>query len=149
MTINITGIDGAFETWADMSHLIPEERHPEPPRSIAYFCASLPTPPDLPSRDEASYLADQRKRFRDTAIHYLNHEISRRIAQRLEVRVFAIEVSDVNGVLQLSREKMREIHAGNAIGKAGIIFHQVGVSQEPPDFIFFQNDRSYPVAVKL
>lgn len=75
--INLTGIDGAFETWADMSHLIPEERHPETPRSIAYFCASLPTPPDLPSREEASYPADQRKRVRDTAIHYLNHEIGR------------------------------------------------------------------------
>jgi uncharacterized protein with NAD-binding domain and iron-sulfur cluster len=58
-----------------MRQLIPDESFREPPRAIAYFCSSLHEPPGLPSRDEASHPADQRKRVRDAAIHFLNHEI--------------------------------------------------------------------------
>jgi uncharacterized protein with NAD-binding domain and iron-sulfur cluster len=74
--INLTGFPGAFETWADMRQLIPEESFPEAPGGIAYFCSSLHTPPGVPSRDETSHPLDQRKRVRDAAIHFLNHEIT-------------------------------------------------------------------------
>lgn len=74
--LNITGIPGTYETWADMRQLIPEESFPEPPKAIAYFCSALHTP-DPPPREEATYPADQQKRVRDLAIDYLNQRIGR------------------------------------------------------------------------
>ena len=73
--INLTGFDGTFETWADMRQLIAEEQLPEAPKAIAYFCSSLSTPAELPGRHEVSHPADQRKRVRDGAIHFLNHQV--------------------------------------------------------------------------
>jgi uncharacterized protein with NAD-binding domain and iron-sulfur cluster len=54
-SVNLTGIPGPFETWADMSQLIEDEDLPNRPRSIAYFCSALKTPTELPSRDDADY----------------------------------------------------------------------------------------------
>jgi uncharacterized protein with NAD-binding domain and iron-sulfur cluster len=73
--ITITGPEGSFETWADMRQLIPDESFPEEPKALAYFCSSLETPAALPDRSDAGYPEDQRKRVRDAAIHYLNHEV--------------------------------------------------------------------------
>jgi hypothetical protein len=73
--INLTGVPGAFETWADMRQLIADESFAETPRAIAYFCSSLHTSPGVPGRDETSHPVDQRKRVCDAAIHFLNHEI--------------------------------------------------------------------------
>jgi uncharacterized protein with NAD-binding domain and iron-sulfur cluster len=39
---NLSGFVEPFDTWADMSHLIPEESWKDPIRSIAYFCSVLP-----------------------------------------------------------------------------------------------------------
>jgi len=75
--VNVTGIDGAFETWADMSHLIPEERMAETPKSVAYFCASLPTSSDPPGPEETGYPAAQRERVRRHIVQYLDREIGR------------------------------------------------------------------------
>jgi uncharacterized protein with NAD-binding domain and iron-sulfur cluster len=74
--VNVTASGVSFETWADMGHLIPDESFPETPRALAYFCSSLPATAEPPSRSDTGYLADQRKRVRDAAIHYLNHEVS-------------------------------------------------------------------------
>jgi uncharacterized protein with NAD-binding domain and iron-sulfur cluster len=40
----LTAMSPPFDTWADMSHLIPEESWPEgaPPGAVAYFCNVLP-----------------------------------------------------------------------------------------------------------
>ena len=38
----VTAFTDPFDTWADMRHLISEERWPTAPRAIAYFCAALP-----------------------------------------------------------------------------------------------------------
>jgi hypothetical protein len=73
--INITGPDGSFETWADMRQLIPDESFPEPPKALAYFCSSLATPPEIPSRHDSSYPRNERKRVRDAAIGYLTNEV--------------------------------------------------------------------------
>jgi uncharacterized protein with NAD-binding domain and iron-sulfur cluster len=40
--VNLSGFVEPFDTWADMSHLIPEESWKLPVKSIAYFCSTLP-----------------------------------------------------------------------------------------------------------
>ena len=44
--INLSGFVEPFDTWADLTHLGPVEGWEAPPRSIAYFCNVLPTPPE-------------------------------------------------------------------------------------------------------
>lgn len=39
---NLSGFVEPFDTWAEMSHVIPEESWKDPVRSIAYFCGVLP-----------------------------------------------------------------------------------------------------------
>jgi uncharacterized protein with NAD-binding domain and iron-sulfur cluster len=43
----LTAYSAPFDTWADMSHLLPRESWPGPaaPRSIAYFCGAMQTAP--------------------------------------------------------------------------------------------------------
>jgi len=40
--MSLSGFVEPFDTWADMSHLIPEESWTNPVKSIAYFCSVLP-----------------------------------------------------------------------------------------------------------
>ncbi|HVS16470.1 MAG TPA: FAD-dependent oxidoreductase [Thermoanaerobaculia bacterium] len=41
--VNLSGFVEPFDTWADMSHLLPEERWPAPgPATLGYFCSVLP-----------------------------------------------------------------------------------------------------------
>ncbi len=54
-SVNLTGIPGPYETWADMSHLISHETFPTEPKSLAYFCSSLETPPELPDPENFEY----------------------------------------------------------------------------------------------
>ena len=54
-SVNLTGIPGPYETWADMSHLISHESFQQEPKSLAYFCSSLETPPGLPEPDDLEY----------------------------------------------------------------------------------------------
>lgn len=75
--INVTGAGSSFETWADMRQLIPDESFPETPRGLTYFCSSLRTPPEPPCRSDPGYPAEQRKRVRDGAVSYLDHEVAR------------------------------------------------------------------------
>ncbi len=64
-----------FETWADMSHLIREERWKNNPKAIAYFCSVLKEPVSPREVSADSYLRRRRLEVRDNAIRYLNHEI--------------------------------------------------------------------------
>ena len=73
--MNLTGIPGAFETWADMSHLIRDEEFENEPASLAYFCSSLHTPSELPSRDDLAYRDKYRGQIPDEAERYLNESI--------------------------------------------------------------------------
>jgi uncharacterized protein with NAD-binding domain and iron-sulfur cluster len=64
-----------FETWADMSHLIREERWKDSPKAIAYFCSVLKDPVSPQEMSTDSYPDQRREEVRQNAIRYLNHEI--------------------------------------------------------------------------
>jgi uncharacterized protein with NAD-binding domain and iron-sulfur cluster len=71
---NVSGFVEPFDTWADMSHLVPEESWKEPVRSIAYFCSVLPEalPSGSPVTD--AFHRQQRKVVRDNAVRFLETE---------------------------------------------------------------------------
>jgi uncharacterized protein with NAD-binding domain and iron-sulfur cluster len=64
-----------FETWADMSHLIREERWKNNPKAIAYFCSVLKDPVSPREVSTDSYPKQRRLEVRKNAIRYLNREI--------------------------------------------------------------------------
>ncbi|MGD0117586.1 MAG: FAD-dependent oxidoreductase [Candidatus Binatus sp.] len=65
-----------FETWADMSHLIREERWKVSPGAIAYFCSAL-TDSVLPQEtSDKNYPEQRRLEVRENAIRYLNNDIA-------------------------------------------------------------------------
>jgi len=73
--IMMTGFHHPFDSWTDMTPLLPEESWPESsqPRSIAYFCNTLPDPPPAPSfRQQWEGARDQ---VRANAIEFLDREI--------------------------------------------------------------------------
>lgn len=76
-TVNLTGVPGPFETWADMSQLIEDEDLPQRPRSIAYFCSAIETPPDLPCRDDRSYEERYKQKVMEDAAMCLQENIGR------------------------------------------------------------------------
>lgn len=70
-SVTLSGFVEPFDTWADMSHLLPLELWPaegREPRSLAYFCSVLPDDPALPARPapglSLDYGAQQRARVR-------------------------------------------------------------------------------------
>jgi uncharacterized protein with NAD-binding domain and iron-sulfur cluster len=64
-----------FETWADMSHLIREERWKVSPKAIAYFCSVLKDPLLSNEVSADNYPKQRRSEVRKNAIRYLNREI--------------------------------------------------------------------------
>jgi len=69
--VTLSGFVEPFDTWADMSHLLPLELWPvegRAPKSLAYFCSVLPDTPDIPARPEpgqsVGYVAEQRALIR-------------------------------------------------------------------------------------
>ena len=70
--VNLSGFVEPFDTWADMTHLIPVEDWQAPVKSIAYFCSVLPDS-DLP-RDK-SYPVARESQVRRGAIDFLNNDI--------------------------------------------------------------------------
>jgi uncharacterized protein with NAD-binding domain and iron-sulfur cluster len=46
-----------FDTWCDMSHVVPEEAWTKRPKASVYFCAVLPDPPAPPADDDCGYPA--------------------------------------------------------------------------------------------
>jgi hypothetical protein len=81
----LSGFVEPFDTWADMSHLLPRELWPvdgREPRSLAYFCSVLPDAAAAPERPAAGqhlpYLAQQKalvsrnfERFLSEEVHHL------------------------------------------------------------------------------
>lgn len=60
-----------FDTWCDMSHVVPEEGWKQPPRTSVYFCAVLPDPPDPPRDDDVDYPARRAAEVRANAEAFL------------------------------------------------------------------------------
>jgi uncharacterized protein with NAD-binding domain and iron-sulfur cluster len=75
--ITMTGFVKPFDTWADMTHLLPGERWPagRAPRSLAYFCGALPSGPEPPSRDDPGYPAVRREAARREIVRFLEHHV--------------------------------------------------------------------------
>ncbi len=69
---NVSGFVEPFDTWAEMSHLIPEERWTEPVRSIAYFCSVLPDA--KPPKVTRAFSREQQKAVRSNALEFLEDE---------------------------------------------------------------------------
>jgi uncharacterized protein with NAD-binding domain and iron-sulfur cluster len=73
--VNLSGFVEPFDTWADMSHLIPEESFASTVRSIAYFCSVLP---DTMSADgpTAAFAAEQHTIARANAVRFLERDVA-------------------------------------------------------------------------
>jgi uncharacterized protein with NAD-binding domain and iron-sulfur cluster len=68
--VTLSGFVEPFDTWADMTHLVPVEAWPHAPGSIAYFCSVLP---DAHGADPAA----QREAVRRNAIAFLRRDVGR------------------------------------------------------------------------
>ncbi|MFO0674393.1 MAG: NAD(P)-binding protein [Polyangiaceae bacterium] len=55
----LTSFAEPFDTWADMTHLLPRETWQTPPGSLAYFCGVMPTPREIPPLSEHDFPAKQ------------------------------------------------------------------------------------------
>jgi len=73
---NLSGFTEPFDTWADMSHLIPEESWSDEVKGIAYFCSVLPDA----ARDNADvtrkFHEAQREVVRANAVRFLDRDVS-------------------------------------------------------------------------
>jgi uncharacterized protein with NAD-binding domain and iron-sulfur cluster len=72
---NVSGFVHPFDTWADMSHLIPEECWNTPVKSIAYFCSVLPDASPDPSGVTQPFYEEQKEAVRGNAIRFLNNDV--------------------------------------------------------------------------
>lgn len=70
--VNLAGFVEPFDTWADMTHLLPEESWPEKVRSIAYFCSVLPDPGLAVTED---LHRKQRETVRKNAVQFLSRDV--------------------------------------------------------------------------
>ncbi|UQA60376.1 FAD-dependent oxidoreductase [Polyangium aurulentum] len=73
--VNISGFVEPFDTWADMTHLIPAEGWRGGTRSIAYFCSVLPDPRLVVWPEDREYAAARHAEVREHAVRFLNHDI--------------------------------------------------------------------------
>ena len=75
--VTLSGFVKPFDSWSDMTHLIPEEDWGDdaPPKAVAYFCSVLPDPPAPPPDGDAAYPAARRDEVYANAVHFLNHHI--------------------------------------------------------------------------
>src|SRR5262249_44207786 len=75
--ITLTGFVKPFDTWADMSHLLPEEGWPpaRAPRSLAYFCGPLRSGPEPPGRADSGYPTARRAAARQEAVRFLERHV--------------------------------------------------------------------------
>ena len=75
--ITLTGFVKPVDTWADMTHLLPEEGWPagRKPRSLAYFCGPLRSGPELPSRDDTGYPVSRREAAKQEAVRFLERHV--------------------------------------------------------------------------
>jgi uncharacterized protein with NAD-binding domain and iron-sulfur cluster len=69
---NLSGFVEPFDTWAEMSHLVPEEDWREPVRSIAYFCSVLPDAAQEGVSVSEAFHREQKEAVRANAVAFLN-----------------------------------------------------------------------------
>lgn len=74
--MTLTSFAKPFDTWADMSHLIPSEAWPagREPRSISYFCCAFPSGPQAPDRSAGNYHDRRQEDVRRAAARFLDRE---------------------------------------------------------------------------
>ncbi len=72
--VNLSGFVEPFDTWADMSHLIPEESWSDPVRAIAYFCSVLPDAA-VDGAVTERFQQEQREQVRASAIRFLDRDV--------------------------------------------------------------------------
>ena len=71
---SISGFVEPFDTWADMSHVIPEENWKEDVKGIAYFCSPLADSEDGPVTEEV--YREQRELVRANAVRFLDKHVT-------------------------------------------------------------------------
>jgi len=74
-TTAVSGFVEPFDTWADMTHLLPREDWHDAPRSLAYFCSVLAEPPVPLDRSDPRYPALQRAAVRHNAVRFLERDV--------------------------------------------------------------------------
>jgi uncharacterized protein with NAD-binding domain and iron-sulfur cluster len=74
--INVSGFVEPFDTWADMTHLIPEEGWAESPCAIAYFCNALPDLEPIPARHRTDWNAINDSRVRTNAVAFIKRDLA-------------------------------------------------------------------------
>lgn len=81
-SVTLSGFVEPFDTWADMSHLLPREMWPmagREPKSLAYFCSVLPDPVELPARpapgEATAYVAEKRAEVRANFARFLGEQV--------------------------------------------------------------------------
>lgn len=74
--ITLTGFAKPFDTWSDMTYILPEEDWPAGlVRSLAYFCGAVPCPGEPPSRDDHNYPVERRDATRREIVRFLEKDI--------------------------------------------------------------------------
>lgn len=73
-TVAVSGFVEPFDTWADMTHLLPHEAWGEGPRSLAYFCSVLHEDDVAVDRTDPRYPALQRAAVRRNAVRFLERD---------------------------------------------------------------------------
>jgi uncharacterized protein with NAD-binding domain and iron-sulfur cluster len=75
----LAGFVEPFDTWADMSHLVPREawRQAEAPHTIAYFCNAMPGPEIAPGRHRTRFPQRQLAQVKADAVRFLRSEVVR------------------------------------------------------------------------
>ncbi len=73
--VNLSGFVEPFDTWADMGHLIGEERWRHPVKAIAYFCSVLPDVAPGDGEITEEHYAAQRATVRANAIRFLERDV--------------------------------------------------------------------------
>lgn len=81
-SVTLSGFVEPFDTWADMSHLLPRELWPmasREPKSLAYFCSVLADPADIPARpapgQHLDYVAAKRAEVRRNFAQFLEQQV--------------------------------------------------------------------------
>jgi uncharacterized protein with NAD-binding domain and iron-sulfur cluster len=81
-SVTLSGFVEPFDTWADMSHLLPRELWPmasREPKSLAYFCSVLQDPAELPARpapgESLDYVGAKRAEVRGNFARFLGEQV--------------------------------------------------------------------------
>jgi uncharacterized protein with NAD-binding domain and iron-sulfur cluster len=72
---SLSGFVEPFDTWADMTHLLPRESWERVPRALAYFCNVLPDVAGAADRSRIDLPALQREQVRQNAVQFLDRDM--------------------------------------------------------------------------